>query len=664
MAVQTDPVVVVGDLNVEKGRKRDHPRDEFEYIRCVERSGVRQILNGNTHTYNKIQKHNQLDYCFTNIPQLKTKIVTGVAGSDHSGIVMSFEISCEIFVVPEKYVAQGGIDRNEDLNLLIIKAAEKIVEADVEIGDAILELDIAAFELRQQVLAFRKIPEHKRVAGTSRQISSIIMNTDLNNKTKRSELKKLYRKEAARRLSKATCSGSFGAKIMVPLAMAPKRKQILECKIDPNKFKDVIVEEEKLTDHSNHEKLPPASKKLLKKLEGEELKETISSLRTKWGKRPGFSASFWAHIISKINTEHDSGVHSFSRVETVVKDPLNPSQMTAWRAVWKATSITEKLYDLAKSRTIDLNQLENSAYCHGRSTQRALTKAACWEIGPNDGLIGIDFKNAFGRICRPCINDLLGREFLCPNIEFEVGTAIGTSEKATSKTGSGAGRGTGGPGFIVGLEFHLDTNEVTIRYRKKTSAYADDSLVKVELTPDVIAEIIAAFKSGEYLGLFMHATGKKGPTLLVHQAKKDQAENMVEKNKDKFGCDVNVVTSVKFLGLQVFICEHTNSMAACLSDKLNQLLSFFISEINRSVRLTQHFTGRDSLNGYLHSVSQTTAALIESRIQYSICYLDRQSIATLYNLHRKAVCAISGKPFRFYGFKNFFDKNEGQISDL
>ena len=231
--------------------------------------------------------------------------------------------------MPEKFVAQNGIDNNEDLNLLIIKAAEKIIAADVEIGDALLELDIVMFELRQEVLRFRKIPEYTRVAGTSRQISAVILNKDLSNDLKRSELKKLYKKEAARRLSKNVSSGSYGAKLMAPLAMAPKRKQLLECKIDPNQFKNAIIEEETLTDHSKHEKLSPHSAHLLKKIQGDDLKNAISSLRAKWAKRPGFSAPFWTHIIGKINTVYDRGVHTFSRVETVIKDPMNPGQMTA-----------------------------------------------------------------------------------------------------------------------------------------------------------------------------------------------------------------------------------------------------------------------------------------------------------------------------------------------
>lgn len=251
-----------------------------------------------------------------------------------------------------------------------------------------------------------------------------------------------------------------------------------------------------------------------------------------------------------------------------------------------------------------------------------------------------------------------------PEIEFEVGTAAGTSEKAVSRTGSGAGRGTGGPGFEVPLEFHFANQEGLRKYTDEMADYADDSEIKIPLESTAISEVIEAFRAGEKLGLFMHAKGKKGPTLLVHEAAKISSERLIESNKEAFNCDVNVVTSVKFLGREIYLCPVNNLVLAKTPDKLFQLLSFFISEINRSVRLTQNFTGKGYLNNFLHAVSQTTASLIESRIQYSICFLDRPSLATLYNLHRKAVCALAGKPFRFFGFKNFYDKQSGNILNL
>ena len=262
------------------------------------------MISGNTHsyTYNGKTMHNQLDYCYSNVEQLESKIGTGVAGSDHSSIIMSIQITCEVFTVPEKYVVQGGIDSDESLNMLLVRAADKIVAADVETGDAILELDIVAFELRQQVVNFRRIKEHERIAGTSRQISAVMLRKDLSKEVKRAELKKLFKKEAARRLLKGATSGSFGSKIMVPLSMAPKKKQILECKVDPEIFKNAILVEEKVTDHKCHDQLPPALSHLITKIEGDDFKLVLSSMRSKWGRRPGFSEKFWSHIIGKLNT--------------------------------------------------------------------------------------------------------------------------------------------------------------------------------------------------------------------------------------------------------------------------------------------------------------------------------------------------------------------------
>lgn len=357
---------------------------------------------------------------------------------------------------------------------------------------------------------------------------------------------------------------------------------------------------------------------------------TIKALKRKWGKRGGFSAEFWKHIIAKLNTEEDHGVYSFARVETVIKDPMNTDKMEAWRAVWKATSICEKLYDLAKSRTIDLSETENNAYCPNRSTQRALTKVACWNIKKNEGLLGIDYKNAFGRVYRPCINNLLGMEFLNSEIEFEVATQAGTSAPAKSKTGSGAGRGSGGPGFIVPHEFHLNTNETAKKYRDDTSAYADDSLVKTEIIVDAIKKVIDAFRDGEDLGLFMHGSGKKGPTILVQTGQLESTKTMIERHENEFGCDVNVVDRVKFLGLEIFLCDKDEVMLARFTEKIEQLLSFFIAEINRAVRIIQFTKNTTLLNNMFNAASQSIASLIESRFQYAICFLDRKTMATVY----------------------------------
>lgn len=271
IATRKHPVIAVGDWNVERGRTRAHNIDEAEFLKCVERSGVKSKIKGNTHTftYNNVEKQNQLDYVYSNIEQLKVQIVPGVANSDHKGFDIKLQITCQIIMVPTKYVNADRSNKCKKYDSEVLAAANKIIEANVPTGDALLELEISMYELRQDLINFRRIKSHRRVMNTSRQISKILLDNNLDNESKRSEVKKMYLKDAARKLLQGACDKSPGVRIMAPLAMAPKSKQLLKCEVDPEKFKDAIIAEEKLTDHTTHPQLPPTQSYLLKPIIGD-----------------------------------------------------------------------------------------------------------------------------------------------------------------------------------------------------------------------------------------------------------------------------------------------------------------------------------------------------------------------------------------------------------
>ena len=317
------------------------------------------------------------------------------------------------------------------------------------------------------------------------------------------------------------------------------------------------------------------------------------------------------------------------------------------------------------SMLIDSAQLTNDAYCPFRSTQRTLAKVSCWLISRESGLLGCDFANAFGNACRPCVNQLLGFEFLNPTINFSVNTAIGSSETAISTMGTGAGRATGGPGFNVLFNHHLTTHPVTKKMLDWLAPFADDSEFLVKLKAEIIRAIIQSFEQAESLGLKVHRTGSKGPTLLVHEDGQEEAKKMLVDGDIE---DVNVVSEVKFLGIDIHICTKNNVMVGKLPVKVIRKLNYLVIELGRNYKLSQLTCNSTiKMNKIFRSVSNSVASLIESRFQYAICFLDRGSIYRIMQIHRRALCSLAGKSARFFGFKNFDEKllsDTAAVSDL
>lgn len=455
--------------------------------------------------------------------------------------------------------------------------------------------------------------------------------------------------------------GKDGSKIMASFGLGAKNKQLVQCRIDPDNFKKDILEDEAKTSHADHNTEKDAKKFLIQKYD-ENLFENVSEkAQKKWLIKNGYSKKFWWHVAKKINTDEDQGVYAFARVETVAKDVTKPNEASGWRLVWKSASQIEKTFDLFKSYTMRSDLMNNDAYAPGRSTQRTLMKVSCWEIRPGSGLLGCDYQNAFGNACRQCTNDVLGCKFITDEIHFKVITAAGTSENGVSVSGTGAGRSSGGPGFNSILEHHLTTDEFTREKQKKIAPYADDSLVILFLGLLAIRAWIDAFQRGDKFGLFMHKKGKKGPTILCHQNDQDSVRNLVKQIDD---VDVNVVDRVKFLGVNVKLCESKNVMVAEFLPKTTSSLSFFATELNRTTKMMHRMGNLESLNRCMDTMSQSVASVFESRIQYAIAFLDKKSLIKAINLHKRVICSMSGSYFRYFGFKNHDEIGEDFFDDL
>ena len=246
-----------------------------------------------------------------------------------------------------------------------------------------------------------------------------------------------------------------------------------------------------------------------------------------------------------------------------------------------------------------------------------------------------------------------------------VNTDSGSSEVGVSLTGTGAGRATGGPAFNIAFHHQISTDEKIKTLLKKIAPFADDSNVKTKIEYEPIKEIIKGFMGGEQIGLFMHKSGSKGPTVLVHNSQMESTRELLARDDEEFNdVDINVVNKVKFLGLDIFICEKFNIMAAKFPIKTQRLMSFYVSELNQTFRLTTFTKSVSFMHCAFFQASQTIASTIESRIQYALVYADTETLCMAFNYHRRAICALTGKSFRFFGFKNYNAKKGTFITDL
>ena len=643
IAASQGKLVVVGDLNIQAGRKLHHHRDEGEFIRMIENAGVANEITGITHP----SHNNQLDYAFSNVEGFAGTIVDGFG--DHRAFSIEVDVQLKTVWVHETIVATNRNDfSNETITALVDEQVDNIIKADLELGEAILELEIFIWELRENLYDYRIIPAHWRISDCSRQMSNTILNENMSELEKRIMLKKNLEADVARRLSSKLQSLDGSERLMSAFTLGSKKKPIIECDVDPDEFYKSVMDDEAAAAASKANVQVGCMADVIKPLEGQRLYDAVKKAKAKWIARGGFSAKFWTYIGSKLFSEKDTGVYSFANVGTVIKDKSNYTEAKAWRMVWKASSLCEKLYDLLRACAVDSGQLNNDAYCIDRSTQRTLTTISTWDMPDERAALGCDFQNAFGLANRETVNELVGFDFVNPKIEFQISTRAGQSEIGVSTAGTGAGRPTGGPAFNILFEHHLSTNPTTKDEKDNIAPFADDSEMRVAREAAVIARFVKSFEEAGKFGLRVHRTGKKGPTLLVREGLVEETITML----DEFGLkDIIVAGEVKFLGLMIHICPNNFIIVARFPGSVISKLTFFVTELGRNFRALQN--SKADVMKTFKSLSNAVASLIESRIQYAIAFLDYGSICKAMIIHKRALCSLTGCSFRFFGFKNY-----------
>lgn len=389
-------IVLFGDLNLEKGRAVHYKNDEYELIKkFILSKSLTNLVTGPTH-FNKIGKsYNQLDYAFANCKGVSSKIIEGFPGVgelgkdfDHAGIEISVNIVFSVVDVPARHLRKTDQISSEQISAIKSQIQDKIIQADLTVEHALLEMELAQIELEELLFNSRFIKSHKRIRGCSIQVSNEIFNVSGSFSDIEHGIGEKLKIDLARRIKTHLTTKSFGSRIMGIFNLGAKKATTLKCNLDPEEFRREIREAELTVDHSQHPERAAVLSHLLKKFESEsEIDLAVAKLQSKWHDKVLFMPEFWKHIARKILTPYDQGVRPYAVVKTVIKSKEKLDQTSGWRLVWKATSPYEKGYDLLRSRTVQAHLLNNDAYCASRSTQKTLANVSNWEIKPGFGLL-------------------------------------------------------------------------------------------------------------------------------------------------------------------------------------------------------------------------------------------------------------------------------------
>ena len=147
------------------------------------------------------------------------------------------------------------------------------------------------------------------------------------------------------------------------------------------------------------------------------------------------------------------------------------------------------------------------------------------------------------------------------------------------------------------------------------------------------------------------SVGAKGPTLLVKSHMVNETKKLFENDarlKDS-GCTLNVSDEIDFLGISAYI-HRDGRIFATFKKKSLQDLIFFKHELAKSSRLMLNQRNIDYAK-ITATLSQAVSAHIESRIMSILPFADVQTVFTVYNMHRKAVCSILNSNMSAFGFK-------------
>jgi len=161
-------------------------------------------------------------------------------------------------------------------------------------------------------------------------------------------------------------------------------------------------------------------------------------------------------------------------------------------------------------------------------------------------------------------------------------------------------------------------------------------------------------------------SGPKGPTLLVAPNHVTTAElTLSDTDLGDRSIDIKVVTEVTFLGMLLYIDPLEEVVVAASTPKSRRAMGFFAHELGKSLQLIHNSSALnfEQKRSATYKAACSTATMLESRIQYGICYADRSTIQFYINIHRKAVCALLGFTPRFFGFK-WLTCQRAYVSDL
>ncbi len=379
----------------------------------------------------------------------------------------------------------------------------------------------------------------------------------------------------------------------------PNKLNTNVCNVPASKFANKIISDEKQILHCNH-RLHKIRPDLIDKS-----KVNLNALSTKFGYKAFYNEEFWTRILNNMFGVLDNNVPEIAEVGVVVKDKKKLSDVSGWRLIWK-TKVVLKHYDAIRASCIRLDLIENSAYKAKSSTNTALSKLSCMHFDENQGLFGADFANAFALACRPCLNRILGVDYLPKCLYFDVKIGSSSSIEYQSVTGTGAGRPSGGPAFNVCLdtlfnEENADKNEMAI--------YADDSLIRCNYTPSDVNKILDVFKNGSHFGLNVHLNGKKSPTFMARQN-----SSLVNLPKE-----VRIVKSTAFLGLECGISANGHFVAQCTT-KVLQRLHFLLYSLGTGLKLAYYGASIEEQTEIFKSASPSIAAMVESYPKsYCLC---------------------------------------------
>jgi hypothetical protein len=651
-------IALIGDLNIAKGRSFRLGETEDKFIDMITETGLYSRYDQPT------RKKVQLDYVFSNFPGVKCMSATDasigvLSTNDHDAICIQFEFSLDIINVPETIISTNDLDDEAKQAIVNFGSQQLLNHPKVSIGRLLLEKDILMWQIEVATQETRIIYAHKRVRGASRQMSATIFNEKLDPIVKQDQLAEQRLIETARRIHKNANSPKLAHALYAIYSMTAKSNQLLECKIDPERFAAKILADEKRNDHAKHPKREKMVEIMLPK-DQVVTQKLLDKLKSKWIDKAMFSEPFWRYISNGTFTEQDRGVYTYNSVETVVKDKSCPAEMKGWRLVWKTPSTSEKTLDLIRACHVNTKLLNNDAYCQDRSTQRTLAQIFSWYIGNNEGLFGIDFVNAFAEVCRSCANTLFGHNLVSEEIEFSCATTAGRSANYISINGSGAGRATGGPAFNICFQQIVDKLSKTID-KNNICPYADDSQIKIKLVSELINKVVQCFKDAHKIGLQVHSSGKKGPTLLVSK-KANVPKGLLDK---LVGVQVEIKEEITFLGIDISIDQKSRYLKATLTKKSKQLLGFYVNEMARTIWTYNNKNPIVNQNtDIFDKISQAIASFLESRMQYSIAYSDAKTIVYFYNIHKKAICSLLGFTTTSFGFKWASVNNNNYIEDF